>query len=389
LINAYSRCGKPDKAQEVLRDYAARQPGRPNAVMYTSVIKALSNDGRLSEAVRWLRDMQDRAADQGGDGIETQRAYGAILRGCVRCGESQLALRLYDELLQRPSAAIQDTAARQSVRQACSLDPVPAVLTRALALLEDLPRDMAHFDALPDGRKSAAAAAAAAAARLASSAAVAGEALLAVRFAELLLVPPAPKALRAAGGASGGRPLSAGQAAALTPADHILLDACKEAQKVGPWLAGQGAGPEAALRARLLVTTRAQSVEGATGRTLAQVARDQAKVMSVKRALAAYKKKRSPLDTGKTDKLARIKAKISALKHEEVTKEVGIGRGQPAASGAVAEAGHAAGIEAGTGGQEQERREGQGAVMEWEGVMRWPELFAADGGAARPVCVEV
>ena len=226
LINAYSRCGNPDKAQEVLRDYAAQQPGGPNAVMYTSVIKALSNDGRLSEAVRWLRDMQDRAADQGGDGSETQRAYGAILRGCVRCGESQLALRLYDELLQRPSAAIQDTAARQSVRQACSLDPVPAMLTRALALLEDLPRDMAHFDELPDGRKSAAAAAAAAAARLASSAAVAGEALLAVRFTELLLVPPAPKALRAAGGASGGRPLSDGQAAALTPTDHILLDAC-------------------------------------------------------------------------------------------------------------------------------------------------------------------
>jgi len=149
LINAYSRCGDADRAQHVLQEYL-RQDGASegNAVMYTSVIKALSNDGRLPEAVAWLRRLEASAE---GDVLETQRAYAAVLRGCVRSGESQLALRLFDQLHEqlRATGSTPDASATQSVRQACALDPCPPVLARAMSLLHDLAAQLQGAPRIP------------------------------------------------------------------------------------------------------------------------------------------------------------------------------------------------------------------------------------------------
>lgn len=145
LINAYSRCGDADKAQKVLRAYLRQEDANEgNAVLYTSVIKALSNDGRLAEAVAWLRKLEAAAGDEGDGTLETQRAYGAVLRGCVRSGESQLALRLFGQLQKRLSrtGGSPESSSLQSLRQACALDPCPSVLARALDLLEDLPAQL-------------------------------------------------------------------------------------------------------------------------------------------------------------------------------------------------------------------------------------------------------
>jgi len=111
LINAFSRCGNSSKAEQLLRDFLAQHPqDAVNPVLFTSVIKALSNDGKLAAAVSWLRRLQSAVEKCGGgagagrtgrgegegadveDEVETERAYGAILRGCVRCGESQVRL---------------------------------------------------------------------------------------------------------------------------------------------------------------------------------------------------------------------------------------------------------------------------------------------------------
>ena len=136
-MNAYARCGNYARADRLLSEFLAlqRHDTAPEctstdssvAVMHSCVIKAYAQAGQLPAAVRRLDDLQrylarprdlgaakDRGGAQvllepggargeagaGGAGVreEVQRAYAAVLRGCLRCGETEVASLLYTRL---------------------------------------------------------------------------------------------------------------------------------------------------------------------------------------------------------------------------------------------------------------------------------------------------
>lgn len=117
LMNAYARCGNYARADRVLSEYLQRHDNQTActdssvAIMHSCVIKAYAQAGQLPAAVRRLGDLRRylardlgrgvrRVAGAGGAGVgeEVQRAYAAVLRGCLRCGETEVASLLYARL---------------------------------------------------------------------------------------------------------------------------------------------------------------------------------------------------------------------------------------------------------------------------------------------------
>eukprot|EP01133_Synstelium_polycarpum_P000201 gene201-243_t len=94
MLNACVRCREFDMVREVFED-AVKSAVGGNDVIYTTYIKALCETD-MAEAERTIARMREAKVPP------NVRSYNSILRGCLRSGDVEIAIRLYNEMSQVP-----------------------------------------------------------------------------------------------------------------------------------------------------------------------------------------------------------------------------------------------------------------------------------------------
>eukprot|EP00961_Rhodomonas_salina_P031663 426753-Rhodomonas_salina.1 len=95
LINAYSMNGDAAKAEKQMHDML-RAGEDANWVVVTSVIKVKSQAGEIESAIALMKQMEEKIGE-----APNVRTYNALLRGCLRHGDTDAGDGLYEEMKKR------------------------------------------------------------------------------------------------------------------------------------------------------------------------------------------------------------------------------------------------------------------------------------------------
>merc|ERR1719161_3415573 len=93
LVKLYGRCGDMDKAIDVVQTYPKKYGFAVNAQVYTCLMSACISNGKLSQALSVLEQMQMADCDP------DAKTYQTLLSGCIKAVDLDTAVKIVDEAM--------------------------------------------------------------------------------------------------------------------------------------------------------------------------------------------------------------------------------------------------------------------------------------------------
>lgn len=93
LIKGFARNGQVDASMQIYRQMLSEPGPKPDLITYSVLIKANCDAGKMEQALKLLKDMQDR--NQRPDEV----IYNNLIAGCVKEGSAALGQKMYKEML--------------------------------------------------------------------------------------------------------------------------------------------------------------------------------------------------------------------------------------------------------------------------------------------------
>jgi len=100
LVKLFGRCGDLDQAFDVVQTYPKRYGFAINAQVYTCLMSACISNGKLSQALSVLEQMQMADCDP------DAKTYQTLLSGCIKADDLDTAVKIVDEAIARNPAML-------------------------------------------------------------------------------------------------------------------------------------------------------------------------------------------------------------------------------------------------------------------------------------------